>query len=173
MKTAKISLQQERWKIRFDQLKQYKEEHGTCNVGLDDGKLGRWVKYQRYRYRTNNIVPTQMKALTWLGFKWRLQHHAKPRNKVNTSFNDEQFVKMVDRFVCYSKETGNWWIPTTYKDKNLAYWGQNVRNQKRTGKLSEERIASLEKVGFVWDAPIEKKKKIIITDAKITKSKGS
>ena len=150
-KKSTISIQQERWKVMFEKLKQYKEVHGNCNVGLDEeGKLGRWVKNQRYRYRTNVIRPEQMEALTSVGFKWRLQHHAKPRNRVNTSLNDEKFIKMVDRFVLYTEETGNRWIPTSYHDKQLVNWGMNVRNQKRAEKLSEERIAALEKVGFVW-----------------------
>ena len=61
----------------FEKLKQYKEQHGTCNVGLDSGKLGGWVRHQRRRYQANNSVPAQMEALTLLGFKWRLQHHAR------------------------------------------------------------------------------------------------
>ena len=151
-KKPTISIQQERWKVMFEKLKQYREVHGNCNVGLDEeGKLGRWVKNQRYRYRTNVIRPEQMEALTSVGFKWRLQHHAKPRNRVNTSLNDEKFVKMVDRFVLYTEETGSRWIPTKYKDTRLVHWGMNVRNQKRAKKLSEERIAALEKVGFVWE----------------------
>ena len=149
-KPATIPIQQERWKVMFEKLKQYKEVHGNCNVGLDEGKLGQWVKNQRYRYRTNVIRPVQMEALTALGFKWRLQHHAKPRNRVDTSLNDEKFVKMVDRFVLYIDETGNRWIPTSFHDKQLVHWGINVRNQKRTGKLREDRITALEKVGFVW-----------------------
>ena len=156
MKKTSTIAEKERWQVMFDQLKQYKEEHGTCNVGLDDGKLGRWVKYQRYRYRTNTIRPGQLEALTYLGFKWRLQHHVKPRNKVDTSFKDEQFATMVDRFVRYIEETGNRWIPTAYHDKQLAHWGYYLRSQKRNGKLSEDRITVLEKVGFVW----EKKKKV-------------
>ena len=150
MKKTSTIAEQERWQVMFDQLKQYKEEHGTCNVGLDDGKLGRWVKYQRYRYRTNTIRPGQMEALTSVGFKWRLQHHVKPRNRVDTSMKDERFATMVDRFVLYIKETGNRWIPTSYHDKQLVHWGYYVRSQKRNGKLSEARITALEKVGFVW-----------------------
>ena len=149
-KTATISIQ-ERWQVMFDQLKKYKEEHGTCNVGLDDGKLGGWVKHQRRRYRANKMIPVQMEALTSLGFKWRLQHHTKPRNRVDTSLNDEHFVKMVDRFVLYTEETGNRWIPTKYKDTHLVHWGVYVRNKKRNGKLSNDRITALEKVGFVWE----------------------
>ena len=93
----------------FEKLKQYKEQHGTCNVGLDSGKLGGWVRHQRCRYRASNkMVPSQMEVLTLLGFKWRLQqHHAKPCNRVDTSMNDEHFVKMVDCFVRYTEETGN------------------------------------------------------------------
>ena len=150
MRKTVAAIQQEGWEIMFEKLKQYKEVHGTCNVVCDSGKLGGWVTHQRSRYRANKMVPAQLEALTVLGFKWRLQHHAKPRNKRNTSFNDEHFVKMVDRFVLYTEETGNRWIPTKYEDKLLVHWGVNMRRDKRTGKLCEDRITALEKVGFVW-----------------------
>ena len=149
MRKTVAAIQQERWEIMFEKLKQYKEEHGTCNVGCDSGKLGGWVRHQRCRYRANKMVPAQMEVLTVLGFKWRLQHHAKPRNRVDTSLNDEHFFKMVDRFVLYTEETGNRWIPTKYEDKLLVHWGVNMRRDKRTGKLREDRITALEKVGFV------------------------
>ena len=108
------------------------------------------MRHQRCQYRANKMVPAQMEALTVLGFKWRLQHHAKPRNRVDTSLNDEHFFKMVDRFVLYTEETGNRWIPTKYEDKLLVHWGVNMRRDKRTGKLREDRIKVLDKVGFAW-----------------------
>jgi len=45
---------------------------------------------------------------------------------VDTSLKDEYFVKMVDRFVLYIKETGNRWIPISYKYKNLVNWSVNM-----------------------------------------------
>ena len=150
MRKTVAAIQQERWEIMFEKLKQYKEEHGTCNVGCDSGKLGGWVRHQRVRYRANKMVPAQLEALTSVGFKWRLQHHAKPRNRRDTSLNDAHFATMVERFVLYTEQTGNRWIPTKYEDEKLVHWGVNMRRDKRTGKLREDRIAALEKVGFVW-----------------------
>ena len=72
MKKTVAAIQQEGWDRMFEKLKQYKEEHGTCNVGCDSGKLGGWVVHQRSRYRANKMVPAQLEALTVLGFKWRL-----------------------------------------------------------------------------------------------------
>lgn len=116
----------------FERLKQYKEEHGHCNVNAEDGKIGSWVKHQRNRYQLKRIDTEQMDTLLLLSFIWRLHHHAKPRNRVNTSKNDEYFAKMVDCFVLYSKETRNRWVPLLCADK------------KKTSKLEYQRTESEE-----------------------------
>ena len=36
--------------MMLEKLKQYKEQYDSCTVPAQDGTLGGWVKYQRYRY---------------------------------------------------------------------------------------------------------------------------
>jgi len=138
------------WDFMFEKLKQYKEEHGHCNVNAADGNLGSWVKHQRNRYRLKKIDTEQMDALLSLGFIWRLQHHTKPRNRVNTSKKDEYFAMMIDRFVLYSQKTGNGWVLSSCEDKKLVKWSINLRSRKKIGILREDRMDVLEKVGFLW-----------------------
>jgi len=42
------------WEMRFEDLKQYKDEHGNCNVPKDHGSLGRWVRSMRYQMKKHS-----------------------------------------------------------------------------------------------------------------------
>ena len=43
------------WNQRFEELEQFKEEHGHCRVPRKTSKLGDWVKEQRKtKYRASN-----------------------------------------------------------------------------------------------------------------------
>ena len=48
------------WDERFEQLKEYKQVNGNCNVSTydeDNPKLGNWVDRQRQLYRKNKLSP--------------------------------------------------------------------------------------------------------------------
>ena len=61
--------------MMLEKLKQYKEQYGSCTVPGQDGTLGGWVKYQRYRYWMKRVDNEQIDALLLLDdFKFRLQH---------------------------------------------------------------------------------------------------
>ena len=45
----------ERWEERFDELVDYKEKNGNCNVPVKQGALGKWVSSQRTSYSKGNL----------------------------------------------------------------------------------------------------------------------
>jgi hypothetical protein len=47
--TTMPSLNESVWNQRFEELKNFQEEHGHCRVPQRLGKLGRWLKTQRER----------------------------------------------------------------------------------------------------------------------------
>ena len=58
------------WEARFEQLKEFKEEHGHCNVPQrQPGGLGFWVKYQRSRQGSRSRNVSQTQKLDELGLK--------------------------------------------------------------------------------------------------------
>jgi len=60
------------WENGIELLKQFHQEHGHALVPMDDKKdfLGRWVKYQRLRDKSNMISEEERKELDDLGFVW-------------------------------------------------------------------------------------------------------
>ena len=65
------------WKLRFEELKAYKNKKGHCKVPAREGKLGRWVAEQRYAYNTqnkkHNLSKERIDALNEIGFEWSVQ----------------------------------------------------------------------------------------------------
>mmetsp|Transcript_15969 Transcript_15969/g.20269 ORF Transcript_15969/g.20269 Transcript_15969/m.20269 type:complete len:105 (-) Transcript_15969:273-587(-) len=84
-----------KWNEMFGQLKEYKEEHGDCNVPLDftNSKLANWVNFVRWchrRYEIGKKIPgglTQDKIylLEGIGFEWSNCNNASLRSVRNLS----------------------------------------------------------------------------------------
>jgi hypothetical protein len=151
-----------RWDKRFQQLVDYKAQHGHCNVP-QSCPLGKWVKMQReqkaeadleqtgqrvMRGKPRPMIPPAREAkLTELGLQWRLAKVV-------------GWEKRYDQLLEYKAIHGHPHVPQSYPpDKCFGRWVMKQRSEyslKRRGKksqLTEERIASLEEIGFAWVAP--------------------
>ena len=61
------------WQNRLDQLVQFKELHGHCNVPrsyTNKPKLGSWVSKQRCAYKNKKLSPNRINKLNTIGFDW-------------------------------------------------------------------------------------------------------
>lgn len=108
------------------------------------------VKRQRYQYKLrqagqqSTLVASRVQVLEDVGFVW--DSHA--------ALWEERLNELKD----YRRVNGHCNVPSTYpKNKQLSTWVKCQRRQYRlTGKgkssnLTEERIAALDDLGFVWD----------------------
>ena len=129
------------WEASFGELKQYKVEHGDCDVPSGWPKnpsLGRWVSAQRKAYKTGKLEEERIKRLEELGFAWN----------PNTAIWEASF----DELVQYKAEHGDCDVPSGWpKNPKLGRWVNSQRTAYKSGKLEKERIRRLEKLGFVWD----------------------
>lgn len=131
----------ESWFGRYGQLIAYKHEHGSCDMPArwdEDQKLATWVVNQRVLQRDGVLEPEKVELLNQLAFKWN--PHA---SKWLTSY-----LALLE----YRKQFGNCRVPQDWKEnQKLAKWVSTQRVQYARGKISRERIARLEKIGFDWD----------------------
>ena len=76
------------WEDRLEELKQYKTEHGDCNVPQrysENKSLGEWARTQRTQYRLymkgepSSMTRSRALALQEIGFKWSVQRGPKPK----------------------------------------------------------------------------------------------
>ena len=82
------------WDTRFNELIQYKAEHGDCNVPARQGQLGNWVSKQRYEYKQRQLSKARQDRLESIGFEFSLKSDATVRTDqltVGESSNDEFF----------------------------------------------------------------------------------
>ena len=133
------------WDYAFKELQAYIAEHGTALVPTrhttETGfNLGIWVQYQRGVKRKGRLSQERIDRLEKLGFVWEVLEQG-----WNDAFRELQ---------AYKTEHGTTLVPrshTTEAGLKLGHWVSGQRRAKRTGRLSQERIDGLEKLGFVWD----------------------
>ena len=58
------------WRLRFEELKAYKQGNGHCNVPRREGKLGEWVVSQHKIYNKGNLSKERIDVLVDIGFVW-------------------------------------------------------------------------------------------------------
>ena len=62
------------WRLQFEELKRFQEEHKHCNVPQrSEGKLGQWVMDQRKFYNKGKLSKERIDALGEVGFEWKLR----------------------------------------------------------------------------------------------------
>ena len=73
------------WEVRFEELVEYKEKHGDCNVNQKQPGLGDFVKRQRKAYKRfkrnqqSFLTPERIKMLKSIGFVFAIRP-SRPRN---------------------------------------------------------------------------------------------
>ena len=135
----------EMWATAFQQLQQYKVEHGDVLVSqqfktADGFPLGNWVKTQRVAKGKGKLSAERVAQLDELGFVWDPL--------------DEMWAAAFQQLQQYKVEHGDVLVSQRYKTADgflLGRWVNKQRQAKGKGKLSAERVAQLDELGFVWD----------------------
>ena len=133
------------WKQYINRLRSYKTEHGHVIVpkhyrSSDGFKLGRWVSNKRIAKSKGKLGERQIRTLDELGFVWDVLDHL--------------WEQGTNRLQEYKREHGHALVPQDYRSSdgfNLGYWVRRNRLAKSKGKLGEEQMKTLDKLGFVWD----------------------
>ncbi len=133
------------WNQKFDQAQQYFIEHGDLLVPqhyetADGFKLGTWLQNQRTKRRTGKLCDERISKLESIGMVW--------------SSEELYWENGIVHAEMYKKEFGDLAVPQKYvapDGYNLGTWLQTVRKNYRNGKLSQEKIDQLERLGVVWD----------------------
>jgi len=164
----------EKWNQRYQDLVQFRAKHGHCLVPLDwpeNPALAHWIKHQRGQYKAkyggkhSTLSESRERALERLGFVWD-SHRATW---------EERFNEIVEFKVIH----GHTNLPSKYDaNPRLSTWVKCQRRQyklfmqNRKSHMTQERIARLSGIGFVW-YPRQVGKKIMRGNFKTCSTKGS
>ena len=137
-----------RWQQRYQELKEYKDDHGNCNVPVkyeDNPALAFWVKTQRVNYKNETLAADRIKQLNEIGFSW------KPRDSKRPLGSAETWQRRYEELKAYNTLNGNCNVPSGYT--GIPGLGDWVRNQRRLYKkdvLTAEFVNQLNDIGFTW-----------------------
>ncbi|MBF0446603.1 MAG: helicase associated domain-containing protein [Magnetococcales bacterium] len=129
------------WEKMFKALTQFKLQYRHCNVAKgwpDNPELADWVFSQRRAYQSQRLEPELAERLTALGFVWDLEAEA--------------WATGFAAFQRFQKIQGHGQVPNPYpQNPDLALWAEAQRKSEKKATLSEQRIALLDDLGFIWD----------------------
>jgi superfamily II DNA or RNA helicase len=122
------------WERMYAALEAYKDANRHCDVSPSENRqLGNWVNNQRARKAA--LSADQIARLNSLGFVW--------------DAHDAYWEQMYGALVAFKEANDHCDVSTRHS--TLGHWVNNLRNKKRLGTLSADRIAELNGLGFVWN----------------------
>ena len=138
------TLLDQQWEEFYEQLIEYKREHGNCNVASKgqtkkERALYEWINSQRKRFKTDRLPEARKGRLEAIGFSFV------PIDPWMESY--EMLQRYVDR-------EGNAVIPTNHIEDDffLGRWASTQRGKFRKNQLSQEQIKLLERLkGWEWE----------------------
>ena len=134
-----LTLHERMWEDGFKLAESYCEKYGNLDVSpQNSSRLSFWLIRQRQKYRKGQLTEEQFKRLSQLGMVWESE------DSWNLKFAEAKK---------YFENNGNLDIPSTYTTDDgiaLGAWYRSVKDQYRTGTLSDERIQKLESIGMKW-----------------------
>ena len=135
----------EAWMARFDELVDFKNDNGDCNVPSSQGPLGRWVSEQRSNYKKGKLSQERIDFLESIGFEWILREPI----RTNLSWKlDEQWKMKYTELVHYLIEHGTCNVPQKYGP--LGTWVGKQRKTYKEGSMLQFRTEYLDSIGFAW-----------------------
>lgn len=135
------------WWERYDELCEYKRQHGNCLVS-QTGSLGWWVAWQRKIYKEKcegkptRLSEEKIAALDKIDFEWGEIH-------------DARWQELYDELLKFKQQRGHCNV-SKRNNVRLNRWCYKQRQEYKSeceGKpstLTKERIAMLENIGFNW-----------------------
>ena len=136
-----------KWQESYTKLVRYKGKHGNCNVPQgwkQDKSLGNWVMTQRAAKVNGRLTPEREALLADIGFVWVLIAQSAPLT----------WEERYEALLRYKGKHGDCNVPRRWEQDKLGNWVGNQRQAKANGKLTAQREALFDKIGFEWD-PLE------------------
>ena len=136
------------WEERLNQLRDFKKEHGHCHVPegwARHPELAEWTREQLRVQGAGKLRKDRVQALGRAGLLAGMG---------GQPFQQAMWDKRFAELLVYKERFGHTRVPAKWSEnKPLGHWRHNQRLFRRQGKLSKERIARLDEIGFEWEEP--------------------
>lgn len=146
------------WNEMFLQFKAHRRRMGGSMADRgyfsDDKQLKGWVSNQQTVYREGRMKADRKEKLEQAGFLWvRDERYA---GEKETTAHQEKWDLMCEKLAQFKDTHGHCMVSETHvsqgeADTRLLKWVLRQRVTRRQGTLKEDRLETLNKLGFVWD----------------------
>ena len=128
------------WNEMLSELVEYKKLHGDCDVQrnwLDSPKLSNWVNRQRRLYKNGQLDSVKIDSLEKICFQWDVLKNGW----------EQRFSELFS----FKQRFGHCNVPDKWQENpKLGNWIGVQRRNSLKGKITQERVARLNEIGFVW-----------------------
>lgn len=132
------------WNGYYELAYEYYKSHGDLLVPLryktsDNKELGSWISHQRISYKSGKLTDNRIEMLEQIGMSW---------DGMSATWNE--MYKLARQ---YYEENNNLSISSTrfmYRKASLGSWVVTQRRNYQEGRLTDEQINMLNKIGMEW-----------------------
>ena len=135
------------WMKRYNELVKFKREFGNCKVPQRyhaNPSLGTWVNRLRQKFNKGTLSDELVAKLNELEFSWEARDVPQ----------ENLWMLRYNELAEYKREFGHCNVPYSYIRKSnpqLCSWVGEQRRRFKNKYLSDDRIAKLNELGFVWE----------------------
>jgi hypothetical protein len=140
------------WETHFNQLV-------PASSTKKDRKLQLWIARQRRLVASGRLSETRKQRLLERGIDLHPASCAKRGREEPSKPNESNWMVQFAKLLKYLEEHGDCNVPTRYtEDSSLGHWVGRQRSKYHEvgpdglSKLTKNRIAKLEEIGFQWEA---------------------
>ncbi len=133
------------WEKRYYIVKKFFDETGNINISqqmvVDGVWIGKWLVMQKKLYDANEKLSAKQRKL--------LEHF--PLEQIGQK--DRAWFEVYADAELYFNKHKDLNVPASFRGKSgvlLSDWIIRQRSAKKNGKLSEDKVQLLDKIGFVW-----------------------
>jgi hypothetical protein len=142
------------WQQHLQELAAHKAAYGHVNIPSRGagGALGLWLCKVRENWRNGYLSPERAAKLTALGVAPEKQMSDASHKKLHAQSDAAWREKLAQLQAYADAHGGSTAVPQRFKDNpSLGGWVTRQRHFRKKGKLSDEKVAALDALGFDWE----------------------
>jgi hypothetical protein len=145
------------WERRYNDLVEFKRAHGADSLPSkqEDNQLQHWVWFQRSEFRNGNMAADRIAKLDEIGVLTAIREERVLMKSANESRPEAKWNLRYNELAEFKREFGHLSV-SRITHPELCCWAYYQSDLFRAGKLSDDKVARLNELGFIWDRLEEK-----------------
>jgi hypothetical protein len=142
------------WERRYNDLVEFKRAHGADSLPSkqEDHQLQAWVWFQRSEFRNGNMAADRIAKLDEIWVLTAIREEKVLIKSTKESRPEAKWNMRYNELAEFKHEFGHLTVSRiTHPDPELSNWAYHQSDLFKAGKLSHDKVAKLNELGFIWD----------------------